>query len=271
MLWKAISYGTLVGVLGYGVWGASKIFTAKTPDADVVGIQVRTSSVIRSDGSSPKEYIEIERKLPPYQFHGGKERNSGTIPYKHGGNSTRTFFLPKGVFRVSGYAYGDCNFDFEQGFFVSAKSLNPALVQDIPYFIDERKLLPKNRSYVAYDGILRVEKTDNFVFKIESDSPLWGMRVERLKGGSDIRWDGEKVGLKKNSDPKHCWSEDRIIREENDLYDKRERERLQRLDKEAAKRDREWDRLQSERQRRSDRDFIIQQRKLNRELDRINR
>ncbi len=237
MFWKAISYCTLVGVLGYGIWGASKIFTAKTPDADVVGIRARTSSTVLADGSSPKEYIEVERRRPPYQVHGGKERNNGTIPYKHGGSTTRTFFMPKGVWRVSGYAYGDCNFDFDRDFSVSAISLGPGLGQDTFYFI--RRLLPRGRQFAEYDGVLRVEKSDNFVFEVESDSPLWGMRIERLRKGTDITWDGEKVGLRKPRDRKHCWSEDRIIREENAIIDKRDRERQDRIDKEDAKRERE--------------------------------
>ena len=222
MFWKGISYTFFFGVIGASVWTMSSLYSVKTPDAELVGIHQRESDVVREDGKKVVEYIEVDRKKPPYQFFGGKEDG---IPLGGGPDTTKAVFLPRGVYRVSGYVYGDCVDYMDKSFTVSATSLGDD-ANDYPYFIQEQELLPSNRSSVEYDGILRIHASSKHIFEVNTESPFWGLRIERLTNSTkEGAWSGIRPTIKQNHpDKKHCWT---------DIDHQRERDRQQeQLDRE---------------------------------------
>ena len=199
-------------VVGGILWGLTKIYSVKTPGADLVGIHTRESKIADTNGSKPISYTQIKRKTPPYQFHGGTE--GGNIPFTAAADTSRPIFLPRGVYKVSGYVYGDCRQHMSRHFYASAVSL-ASRGDEYPYFLNKSNILPDSRSSVGFDAILKIEQSSKYVIQVDSESPLWGMRIERITNKNDGEgWSGEKASVKKPT-PKHCWSDDDYAREDD--------------------------------------------------------
>ncbi len=199
-------------VVGGILWGVTKIYSVKTPGADLVGIHTRQSKTVNADGSNPISYTQIKRKAPPYQFHGGAE--GGDIPFTAAADTSRPLFLPRGVFKISGYVYGDCKQHMSRHFSISAVSLASS-GDEYPHFLNKPDILPSSRSSVKFDAILKIEQSSKYVFQVDSESPLWGIRIERITNKNNGEgWSGEKASLTKPAS-KHCWSDDDYAREED--------------------------------------------------------
>ena len=239
--------GAYVIVFGGFAYGCSRLMSVKTPGyvENQVGVHKIETGEVGADGEPTFEYRETFNQKPPYQFMGGLE--GGDIPGSRAKSSTRAVFLPRGVFQVTGVAFGDCVENMDASFSVSAYSL-AANREEHPYFINLDGFLPSTRGKREYEGILRIDNASKYIFEIDSKSPLWTMRVNRLTNKDHVkrtRWAGLHPELKKVDTRKHCETQ--------------------------AQRDAEFDRQQSERQRRIDRQILRDSENFMREQQRLNR
>lgn len=159
----------------------------------------------QKDGS----WIEYQPKRMPFQFLGGREGGlflgADERPTEFSAEPaavTEPFFLPKGSVKISGFAYGDCPEAFMTNFSVSAYGAsNATKAEKYPHFI--MRTLPAQREEIRFEGILPIDVAGMYILEIDSDSPLWGVRI----AGTDDRgaWTG-LVPVAYKPAEKHCWT-----------------------------------------------------------------
>ena len=237
----------------------------KTPGyvQDEVGIHKIETGEIGEDGEPAYKYRESLSQKPPYQFIGGTEGGvldeGGLWSHASAKTSTRAVFLPRGVFQVTGLVYGDCIEDMYRGFKISAYSLS-ANREEHPDFILKDNFLPSRRSERPYDGILRIDTPSKFIFEVDSESPLWTIRVDRLTNNNNHRghsWSGLHPKLRKIDTKERCKTQAQRdaefemqlrIREAED--DARDTMRRRKLDRQLLKEQEEFMREQRRLERR---------------------
>ena len=215
--------GITVSAVGIVAYGHSKLIKESTAEHDHVGVHKTENGGYRT----------VERSMPPYQFFGGLE--GGREPFMRRGSSTKSQYYPKGVYKVSGFAYGDCAESFNNNFFVDAMPIDSDS-EDINV-LDRQ--LPRKRQKVQIDGVVRLKKSGNHIFKVESESPFWGLRIERMtKDGTPKNWEGEEGRIKELPSKKHCWTAYDYQREDaknhqkiDDIYFEQDRKDMRRRDR----------------------------------------
>ena len=168
----------------------------------------------RKDGS----WVEHRPGRLPFQFLGGVE--GGRESWADSGRVTEPFFLPRGAVKVSGFAYGDCTESFDTNLTISAFGASGASKgESYPHFI--AKPLPAGREEVPIKGILSVDTPGMYVLEVNSESPLWGLRIASVSDRDG--WSGLVPSLSKPAE-RHCWTSADQQREDEAIQAQQEEE-----------------------------------------------